>query len=41
MIAQQVQRPVKLLWSRDDDLRNDFFRPFGVHRLRASADATR
>ena len=39
MIARQVQRPVKLLWSRDDDLRNDFFRPFGVQRLRASVDA--
>jgi isoquinoline 1-oxidoreductase beta subunit len=39
MIARQVQRPVKLLWSRDDDLRNDFFRPFGVQRLRATADA--
>jgi isoquinoline 1-oxidoreductase subunit beta len=40
MIAQQVQRPVKLVWSRDDDLRNDFFRPFGVQRLRAAADAS-
>jgi isoquinoline 1-oxidoreductase beta subunit len=40
MIARQVQRPVKLLWSRDDDLRNDFFRPFGVQRLRAAADAS-
>jgi isoquinoline 1-oxidoreductase subunit beta len=39
MIAQRVQRPVKLIWSRDDDLRNDFFRPFGVQRLRAVADA--
>jgi isoquinoline 1-oxidoreductase beta subunit len=39
MIAQQVKRPVKLLWSRDDDLANDFFRPFGVQRLRAAADA--
>jgi isoquinoline 1-oxidoreductase beta subunit len=39
MIARQVQRPVKLLWSRDDDLTNDFFRPFGVQRLRAAAGA--
>jgi isoquinoline 1-oxidoreductase beta subunit len=39
MIAQQVQRPVKLMWSRDDDLRNDFFRPFGVQRLRAAVGA--
>ena len=40
MVARQVQRPVKLLWTRDDDLANDFFRPFGVQRLRAAADAS-
>jgi isoquinoline 1-oxidoreductase beta subunit len=39
LIAQAVQRPVKLLWTRDDDLQNDFFRPFGIHRLRAALDA--
>ncbi|HTU68146.1 MAG TPA: molybdopterin cofactor-binding domain-containing protein [Steroidobacteraceae bacterium] len=39
MIAQRIKRPVKVTWTRDDDLANDFFRPFGVQRLRASADA--
>jgi isoquinoline 1-oxidoreductase beta subunit len=29
---------VKLLWTRDDDLQNDFYRPFGVQRLRAAID---
>ncbi len=29
---------MKLLWTRDDDLQNDFYRPFGVQRLRAAAD---
>jgi isoquinoline 1-oxidoreductase beta subunit len=38
LVAQAVKKPVKLLWTRDDDLQNDFFRPFGVQRLRASAD---
>jgi isoquinoline 1-oxidoreductase subunit beta len=37
-IAKVVQRPVKLLWTREDDLQNDWFRPFGVQRLRAAAD---
>jgi isoquinoline 1-oxidoreductase beta subunit len=38
LIAQAVGKPVKLLWTREDDLRNDFYRPFGVQRLRAAAD---
>ena len=38
LVAQAVGKPVKLLWTRDDDLQNDFYRPFGVQRLRASAD---
>ena len=38
LVAQAVKQPVKLLWTRDDDLQNDFFRPFGVQRLRAAAD---
>ncbi len=36
LIAKQVNAPIKLMWTREDDLRNDFFRPFGVHRLRAT-----
>jgi isoquinoline 1-oxidoreductase subunit beta len=39
LVAQAVKSPVKLTWTRDDDLQNDFFRPFGVQRLRAAADA--
>jgi isoquinoline 1-oxidoreductase beta subunit len=36
-VAKAVDRPVKLLWTREDDLQNDWFRPFGVQRLRAAA----
>lgn len=39
-IAQQVQWPVKLIWTREDDLQHTFFRPFGVHQMRATLDAT-
>ena len=39
LIAQTLRAPVKLLWTRDDDLQNDFYRPFGLHRMRAALDA--
>jgi isoquinoline 1-oxidoreductase beta subunit len=39
-VAKAIDRPVKLLWTREDDLQNDWFRPFGIHRLRAAADAS-
>jgi isoquinoline 1-oxidoreductase beta subunit len=35
-VARAINRPVKLFWTRDDDLQNDWFRPFGVQRLRAA-----
>jgi len=40
LVAQKVGAPVKVLWTREDDLQNDFYRPFGVHRLGAALDAT-
>jgi isoquinoline 1-oxidoreductase beta subunit len=38
-VAQAVKKPVKVIWTRDDDLKNDFYRPFGVQRLRAAVDS--
>ena len=37
-IAQGVKGPVKLIWKREDDLQNDWYRPSGVHALSASLD---
>ncbi|WP_309670392.1 molybdopterin cofactor-binding domain-containing protein [Gemmatimonas sp.] len=31
--------PVQLIWSREDDIRHDFYRPATVSRLRAALDA--
>lgn len=38
MLAQATHKPVKLVWTRDQDLQHDFYRPGAVHRLSASLD---
>lgn len=38
-VAARVGKPVQLLWSREDDLRFDRYRPAAAHRIRASLDA--
>lgn len=36
LVSQQVQRPVKLMWSRTDDFRHGRHRPQNVQRFRAT-----
>ncbi len=35
-VAQRVRKPVKVVWSREDDQSNDWYRPMAVSRLRGT-----
>ena len=35
-ISKAVNKPVKLVWSREDDMTHDFYRPMTVHNLAAA-----
>lgn len=38
-IARKVGRPVQLQWSREDDMRHDFYRPAAWHHFKAGIDS--
>lgn len=40
MLSKEVGRPVKVIWTREDDVHNGRFRPISAHYLRASLDAS-
>jgi isoquinoline 1-oxidoreductase subunit beta len=40
LLSKEVRRPVKLMWTREDDVTNGRFRPMSAHFLRAGLDAS-
>jgi isoquinoline 1-oxidoreductase subunit beta len=37
-IARHVSSPVQLVWTREDDMTHDFYRPAGMRRMRGALD---
>ena len=40
LLSKEVKRPVKVMWTREDDVHNGRFRPLSVHFLRAGLDSS-
>jgi isoquinoline 1-oxidoreductase subunit beta len=39
LVSKATGLPIKLQWTREDDLQHDFYRPFGHHQLIATLDS--
>jgi isoquinoline 1-oxidoreductase beta subunit len=39
-LAHRLQAPVQVVWTREDDLSHDFYRPAGYHLLQAGLDGS-
>jgi len=40
LMSKEAGRPVKVMWTREDDVHNGRFRPLSAHQLRAGLDAS-
>src|SRR5437764_15221384 len=40
LLAKEAGKPVKVMWTREDDIRNGRFRPLSAHHLRAGFDGS-
>ncbi|MEJ8567256.1 xanthine dehydrogenase family protein molybdopterin-binding subunit [Elongatibacter sediminis] len=39
VISQKTGLPIQLVWTREDDVQHDFYRPSGLHEMKAGVDA--
>jgi len=40
LLSKRSGKPIKLVWTREDDMAHDWYRPFGHHQLTAGVDAS-